>query len=132
MTLESLHTRTIGILQQPHERREPVRARQRLHQLTPAEAVAVAQQYQAGADMRALAIAFKVHRTTVSQCLHELGVPLRRQGLRDEDMAEAAQFYRAGWSLARLGDKYGCAHTAVRTRLLEHGVQLRPRRGWSY
>lgn len=37
-----------------------------------------------------------------------VGVPPDRQGLRAEDVPEAARLYKDGWSLARLGAKYGC------------------------
>jgi lambda repressor-like predicted transcriptional regulator len=93
--------------------------RQRQRRLTASEKVAVAQQYRAGAEMRELAVTFKVHRASISRCLRELGIPLRRQGLRAEDVPEAAKLYEAGWSLAQLGEKYGCAHTTIRLRLME-------------
>jgi hypothetical protein len=82
--------------------------------------------------MRELAVAFGVHRTSISRILHDLGIPLRDQGLRAEDVPAAARLYESGWSLVRLGEKYGCAHTTVRRRLLEHGVTMRARRGWEY
>jgi hypothetical protein len=133
--LASLHARTSALLRQAGRHEQPSKLthpRQRQHQLTPAEAAAIAQQYQAGADMCSLAATFDVHRTTISECLHQQGVLLRRQGLRDEDVAEAAQLYQASWSLAQLGEKYDCVHTAVRKKLLDRGVELRPRPGWSY
>ena len=73
-----------------------------------------------------------MHRTTISDCLHKLAVPLRRQGPHDEDLAEAARLYGEGWSLARLGEKYDCNAETVRQLLLKHGVLMRPRRGWRY
>jgi hypothetical protein len=82
--------------------------------------------------MGALARKFRVHRTTISGCLHKLAVPLRRQGLHDENLAEAARLYREGWSLARLGEKYECNAETIRQFLLKHGVAMRPRRGWTY
>jgi lambda repressor-like predicted transcriptional regulator len=97
--------------------------------LTAAEAVSVAQEYQAGANMHALARKFQVHRTTISDCLHKLAVPLRRQGLQDDDLPEAARLYQEGWPLARLSEKFGSTDNTVRARLLEAGVVMRPRRG---
>ncbi len=82
--------------------------------------------------MRDLARKFRVHRTTISDCLHKLAVPLRRQGLQDEDLAEVARLYQEGWSLARLGEKYECNAETVRQFFLKHHVPLRPRRGWRY
>jgi hypothetical protein len=128
-------SRTKSLVKLPGLPKEPVRTAPRLirqHQrrLTATQKVTVAQQYRAGAEMCELAVTFGVHRTSVSHCLRELGVPLRRQGLRAEDVPTAAKLYEAGWSLARLGEKYGCAHTTVRSRLMEYGVTMRPRRGW--
>lgn len=109
----------------------PVKRQVQRH-LSPAEQVAVVRAYQSGADMATLAKQYGVHRHSVSRALHALGIPLRRGGLRPEDVAEAAQLYEAGWSLARLGDRYSCTHTAVRAKLISHGVKMRPRPGWSY
>ena len=108
----------------PTQRRRPHQ-----HHLSAAEKVAVAQRYQAGAEMRELATAFRVHRTSITHCLRELGIPLRRQGLRAEDLPETARLYEGGWSLAQLGRKYGCAHTTIRLRLMEYGVTMRPAAG---
>jgi len=100
--------------------------------VSPVEPVDVARAYQADADM-ALVAEYGVHGTAVSRCLHSLGVPLRRQGLQATDITEAAQLYlEEGWSLARLGERYGCVHTAVRKALPDNGVELRPRQGWTY
>jgi lambda repressor-like predicted transcriptional regulator len=128
--LSSLRKRTDRAHPVPTDKPEPApQARQRQRRLTAAEAVAVAQEYLAGATMRELARRFNVHRTTISSCLHQLAVPLRRQGLREDDLAELARLYQEGWSLARLGEKYDCDDETVRQFLLRHGVAMRPRRG---
>ena len=88
--------------------------------------------YQAGAAMKELAIRFGVHRTSISRYLHALGVPLRRQGLQEGDLPEAARLYEEGWSLARLGEKYECHLTDVHQKLKAFGVKMRPRPGWKY
>jgi lambda repressor-like predicted transcriptional regulator len=105
------------------------RARRQQRRLTAAEAVAVAREYRAGADMRELARQFGVHRTTISGSLTKLAIPRREVGLLPDDVPEAAKLYRAGWSLAKLSAKYGCTDNTVRARLLEFGVVMRPRRG---
>jgi hypothetical protein len=79
--------------------------------------------------MRDLSRRFRVHRTTISDCLHKLAVPLRRQGLQEDDLSEAARLYGEGWSLARIGTKYECNAETVRQGLLKYGVVMRPRRG---
>jgi hypothetical protein len=62
--------------------------------------------------------------------LDRLAVERRPQGVRPEDVAEAARLYESGWSLARIGNKFEVAATNVRKRLEDHGVSIRPRRGW--
>jgi lambda repressor-like predicted transcriptional regulator len=129
----SLAEQTKRLLGEPVRHQMPsTPPRQRQKRLTSYEVVQVIQLYHCGAVMRELADRFGVHKHTISECLKRMGVPLRRQGLRDEDVEEAAQLYAEGWSLARLGQKYGCAHSSVRNALLRHGYQLRPRLGWQY
>lgn len=82
--------------------------------------------------MHELAEQYGVRRTNVSRCLRNLAVPLRRQGLDPEQVAEAAKLYGGGWWLTRLGERYGCAHTTVRVALLQAGVVPRRRPGWNY
>lgn len=84
--------------------------------------------YQRGAEIGELAARFRVHKHTITRCLKRMGVPLQRQGLRDE----AAQLYTDGWSLVGLGEKYGCTYSSVKNALLRHGYRLRPRPGWQY
>jgi transcriptional regulator of aromatic amino acid metabolism len=62
--------------------------------------------------------------------LREQGVAIRRQGLNDEQVSEAAMLYAAGRSLAWLGARYDVSHTTVATALRRHGFQLRRRPGW--
>ena len=62
--------------------------------------------------------------------LREQGVTIRRQGLTDDQVREAATFYSAGRSLAWLGVRYGISHTTIATALRRQGIQLRPRPGW--
>ncbi|HEV2886241.1 MAG TPA: hypothetical protein VGX49_04960 [Jatrophihabitans sp.] len=44
---------------------------------------------------------------------------------------QAAALYRAGWSLARIGDKYGTTDMTIRRALAKHGVEIWPRRGFA-
>lgn len=79
--------------------------------------------------MNQLARTFGVHRRTIAHCLHKQNMPLRQLGLAPEHLEQAAALYRAGWSLARIGDKYGTTDMTARRALALHGVQIRPRRG---
>jgi lambda repressor-like predicted transcriptional regulator len=129
--LESLAEATKRLLSEPEQDQpSPTPPRQRRKRLTSLEVVQVMQLYQDGAEMRELARQLRVHKNTISQCLKRIGVPPRRQGLRDDDVEEAARLYAEGWSLVQIGEKYRCAHSSVRTTLLRHRYQLRPRPGW--
>jgi hypothetical protein len=67
---------------------------------------ALVEQYQAGATVYELAERFKIHRVTVSEHLHRQGVRMRRRGLEEWQIDEAAQLYEQGWSLARIAPRY--------------------------
>ncbi len=99
--------------------------RQQQRRLTPAEVVTLARAYRAGTDMQQLAHSFGVHRTTVSEHLRRLGIPLRRQGLADGDLAQAISLYAAGWSLTRLGERFGCDAETVRQAFIQAGIARR-------
>lgn len=122
--------RSLASLQAPDCERTPVRRpnlpeRHVQRRLTEAEIVALALAYRSGRDMDELAAEFKVHRVTVAGQLRRLAVPLRRQGITDDNLPEATRLYREGWSLARLGEKYGCHAETVRQALLRTGITLR-------
>ena len=93
--------------------------------LSAAQIGQLVEQYQAGATVYELATAFKIHRVTASQHLQRSGVVMRRQGLSDADTVTAADLYAEGWSLARIGERFGVAHTTVRRALLVVGVRMR-------
>jgi hypothetical protein len=63
--------------------------------------------------------------------LQKQSVTLRQFGLSSEYLDQAAALYRAGWSLARIGDKYGTTDMTVRRALARHGVVIRSRNGWN-
>jgi hypothetical protein len=46
--------------------------------------------------------------------------------------AVLATRYKAGESIATIGAACGVSPATVRARLIEAGVELRPRRGWKY
>ncbi|MBA8794624.1 lambda repressor-like predicted transcriptional regulator [Friedmanniella endophytica] len=85
----------------------------------------LAAEYQAGISMSELAQRWRMHRTTVAAQLRRAGVELRRQGVPDGQLAEAAQLYLDGWSCHRLGERYGCDAEAVRRKLVRYGVPMR-------
>ncbi len=82
-------------------------------------------EYQAGADMRELAVRWQVHRTTVAGHLRRAGVELRRQGLSEERLSEAVRLYAEGWSLQRLAERYNCDAETVRNHIRRAEVHMR-------
>jgi transposase-like protein len=131
--LSALYYRTISSMQDRTDLPSDRVPRRRRHQrrFTTAEIAEIGEQYQAGRSMNELARQYGVYRKTIVCALERGNIPLRYRGLSPERVAEAAELYRAGCSLARLGEKYGCTDKAVSHALRQHGVEIRPRRGWS-
>jgi len=75
-----------------------------------------------------LAAVFGIDRRTVSAHLRRAGVR-RRGSLDDQQTAEAARLYEAGWSAARLAKRFGVSADSVLNTLRHSGVPIRPRRG---
>jgi hypothetical protein len=82
-------------------------------------------EYEAGADMKALATRWDLHRTTVAGHLRQADVRLRRHGMPSERLDEAVRLYGEGWSCQRLAERYRCDDETVRQALLRAGVKLR-------
>lgn len=101
----------------------PSRSTQR--RLTYDQVAQLVAEYQAGADMRELAVRWQVHGTTVAGHLRRAGVELRRQGLSEEQLTEAVRLYGEGWSLQRLAERYVCDAETVRTYLGRAGMRMR-------
>lgn len=115
-----------------HLRPSPARPpRQVQHRFTAAEAAEKAEQYLAGQTMKQLAGSYAVHRRPIAQGLQKQAMLLRQVGLPPEHLEQAAGLYRAGWSLVRIGDKYGTTDMTVRRALTKHGLKIRPRRGFA-
>lgn len=74
--------------------------------------------------------AFDLSKGSVLKVLREAGVTMRNQGLRCEQIGEAQRLYEdAGWSLARIGEKFGVDHGTVWRQLRKRGVQMRDAHG---
>jgi hypothetical protein len=84
----------------------------------------------AGETTAQIAAHYGISKTRVALVLREQDVMIRRQGLTEEQLTEAAELYAAGRSLAWLGARYGVSHTTVAAALRRQGIQLRPRPGW--
>jgi hypothetical protein len=104
--------------------------RQVQRRFTAAETVEIREQYLAGQTMNQLASSYSVHRRTIAHCLQKQAVHVRQVGLPAEHLDQAAMLYRCGWSLARIGGKYGTTDMTVRRALAKHGVEIQPRNGF--
>ncbi|OLT41638.1 hypothetical protein BJF85_04190 [Saccharomonospora sp. CUA-673] len=81
--------------------------------------------YKSGATVYELGDQFGIERRTASAILHRHGVPMRRRGLSEEQIDDAARLYQQGWSLARIAARMDVAAGTVRQRLYERGVPIR-------
>ena len=57
--------------------------------------------------------------------LRNADIPIRNQGLTDDQIAEAAQLYTSWKSLAQIGAHLGVDHTTVHRQLIKRGVTMR-------
>ena len=98
--------------------------------LTTENVADIVARYEAGETTQQIGTPYGISKTRVANVLCEQGVAIRRQGLSDIQVDEAATLYTAGKSLAWLGAHYGVSHTTVATALRRQGLQLRRRPGW--
>lgn len=75
-----------------------------------------------------LAEMFDLSRTAVMANLTRLGAESRR-GMVERRIDEASALYLRGWSLAKIGQRYGVYPSTVRDALRRAGVRMRPRPG---
>ena len=86
----------------------------------------VAERYLAGESVTVLAGELGVHRTTIVGHLKRRSVSTRYKIMTEKDLAEAARLYEQGWSLARVGERFGVgAHTVLNT-FRAVGITTRP------
>lgn len=84
--------------------------------------------YRAGKTVFQLADQFGIDRRTVGRHLRTRGIDTTPPCLQPNEIPEAVALYNSGWSLARIGNKYGIASTTVRIYLLREGVVMRARK----
>jgi Helix-turn-helix domain len=97
--------------------------------LTPQDTADIVVRYQAGETTQQIGTHYGISKTRVAAVLRGQGVIIRRQGLNDQQVREAAKLYVAGNSLAQIGARFGVSHTTIAAVLRQQGVQLRPRPG---
>ena len=67
----------------------------------------------------------RLGKGTVLRLTQDHGVKLPGQGLPAEELPQAIELYRNGWSLQRLGERFTCDAETVRKRPREAGVEPR-------
>jgi hypothetical protein len=90
----------------------------------------IVKNYDSGETTQQIGAHFGISKSRVATVLREQGITIRRQGLTEEQVKEAATFYAAGRSLEWIGVRYNASHTTVATALRRQEIQLRPRPGW--
>jgi AraC-like DNA-binding protein len=106
----------------------PTRSLQHQRRLDDQELAQLLAAYDQGVMINDLAAMFDLSRTAVMANLNRLGAESRR-GIVQRRIEEAASLYQHGWSLARIGTKYGVHPATVGRTLKLAGVRLRPRPG---
>jgi len=97
----------------------------------------LAKAYKRVGSVPAVADEFGVAFETARRWLQDADVQLNRKG-RPSDSANRLPIsvvkrrYVKGESIAQLGRAFGVSPATVRSRLIEAGVELRPRPGWKY
>lgn len=79
--------------------------------------------------MYELASRFGIERRTVSNILHRHDVPMRRRSLSPDQVQTAVHLYKLGWSLTRIGQHLGVAHTTILIALRQYGIPTRDTHG---
>lgn len=90
----------------------------------------LARDYEAGIPTTELTQIYRLSKPSVLKLLQAAGVSMRRQGLDQEQTAEAVRLYRSGLSLVRVGERIGFGPTSVANALRAAGVRLRGRHDW--
>lgn len=92
------------------------------------------EEYVGGLTIDALACRYGIHRTTVMTHLEANGVQRRRsiRKLSAADVAEAANRYQSGLSLAAVAKTFNVNEATLTREFYAANFPIRPRRGWIY
>ena len=107
-------------------RRAPKQVQRRL---LPAEIVELVAHYQTGPKVNDLAARYGINRSTVIADINRTRVRRHCPALASEEIAEAAEIYRSGRSLAAIGRQLGVNASTVRTAQVRVGVVMRDCQG---
>lgn len=90
------------------------------HRLTQAEIAQIAAEYRAGDTLPQIAKRWGINRETARLALTRAGEPVRKHGTLSSSMLqEALRLQNEGWSLNKLGAKFGIDPKTMRKRLTE-------------
>ena len=112
-------------IQPPHQRYLGTAGRD--HQPGYDQAKQVIAGYQAGATVYELGNQFGIDRKTVSRILQRHNIPMRRTGLRPEQVDEATRLHQSGWSTAQIAEHLDSTQRTVQRRLAERGITTQAR-----
>jgi DNA-binding transcriptional ArsR family regulator len=90
--------------------------------LLPDDVARLVAGYRSGRTIYELACEFKIARQTVSEHLHRHGVPMRRQGLTDDQVAEAIRLRKQGLTLKTISQHFDVCIDTVRDYLRRRDV----------
>lgn len=110
----------------------PRHRRRRQRRFTAAEVVKIGEQYRSGRSMNDLARQHGVHRNTILHALHRSDTPIRHRVSPQTEWPRQLGCTAPIGHWPVWGERYGCTDMAVAHALRQQGVQIRPRRGWSY
>ncbi|MBN9207592.1 MAG: hypothetical protein J0H96_02890 [Microbacterium ginsengisoli] len=90
------------------------------HRLTPTEVEEIAAEYRAGRTLPRIAKRWGINRETARLALTRAGEPVRERGtLSPAMLEEARQLEAEGWSLNRLGGRFGIDPKTIKKRLAD-------------
>jgi hypothetical protein len=89
----------------------------------------IVSRYEAAEPSTAIAASHELSKGSVIRLVRETGIPIRNQGLTNDQVAEAAQLYASGLSLAKIGVRLGVDHGTVWRQLRKRGVKMRDTHG---
>ena len=110
-----------------YERTGPIRQRQK--RLSGAQALLVGEKYAEGATVYQLADEFGICRSTVSEWLKRLAIPIRGQSVTRETVDSMVSLYKSGFSLDEVSQRIGISAGTVHNHLKKRGIQMRDSHG---
>lgn len=82
--------------------------------------------YRAGIPTTDLTTKYGIGKSTVLRLLQDNNVPMRRQGVSENQTIQAIALYAEGKSLTMIADELKLAKQSIRLALLKAGVWMRP------